>query len=802
MSLHKLLTCSFFLFTICGTSALLFGLFSSLPLPTSTVFAIRGQHQIANLAWDVLGECKQLSTQPSSASVVPKSTPSQVLPTNTPVVSITHEIPTIEFCAPNYNGKLEGPFGTHIVIIGQNFASTLTGLYLTKNKNDIKNCAFTNATDCFTLHLPVASNFNHFAFVLSFSWDFSVNTDAGPVVFYLDATYLNASKELQVVSSTSSFTLLSSAPPCITIITGNTISGASTICRQSQPLSLIGGSPITIEGINWLPGGSQQVIHVSAVCNQSSPCNSSSLFQISLSPNDSGSFQDRLTLPKSAIGKYRIIASNQVLHNSTAGAFLSIDNNTLTFGYADLGDLTALSLTLLPKQSPTSPASLGSFIDMPSLIAMIPALLSFFLFFVVLLRRRISGKSTASGRHDSMTNQLTGKVTSGILNANRAMIRNDLTTKSSNYFSATIDMENVEQERIKAVRLALDNSNPMPAIELAIIAQTSNYLLWRPLLDAVASVSPKSVLYNAANLADSALDQVINPIKPLDKNEVLKLCCTALIHYKWYLIQFPSETLDTANTRCNMAIAYRYLSDADPQVKMANLVDAEACYQVSMHVFLKHNVTNRCAATWLNLGQIYVEMPIGEANLEAAISCYRNALLFFSRERSTDWAQANYQLGKALHTLAVRHRNIHHLDDARISYEAALSVYEKRSNTYIEWAKTKYRLGLLYSEFPIKDEQERDKYLNHALTCFNNALQLYSNPEFLIERAEVLMRIGDTYFALFNGNLQRNQLMHAINYYEEALKICESKHVFDCVQPLKLRLEQAHLALQSLSKGR
>lgn len=302
-----------------------------------------------------------LATPSASASVSATSSPSTPQSTPTPKSAVSLSTadkcatpptqtgrPYIEFCAPSFRdpggaNNIEGPDGSHVTFVIDNMGHPVQQIYLfAVSPSAQKECAtigsagltFDNGSEpaVDTLVNPQ----NHGPVILTFTWTFGKN------VFDITSDYCLAAKfnRQDPVASSTGFSLLSGAPPCVSVST----SGAPSACAQSssanQDIQALAGSTIQVAGSGWVPGNVQQQIAMTLVCAPGVQCSKSDYSLRSLSTSgadarDSGGDigPDPIKLPSDAAGKFQ-------LHASAA-------NGAISFGDTSSGDTQSITITIV-----------------------------------------------------------------------------------------------------------------------------------------------------------------------------------------------------------------------------------------------------------------------------------------------------------------------------------------------------------------------------------------------------------------------------------------------------------------------
>lgn len=225
----------------------------------------------------------------------------------------------IEFCAPSFDDKVEGPQGIHVTLTGGNFNTLPTAIYLAKVGSpgalSQKGCqqpgggclTFDNGSDLKTLIDQTYGS----GFTLSFRWTFSA-TDAPVGNAY--ALFAAETPDMSV-PSTANFVVLSANPPCISAAPSGTPPDCSSASGPAKPLQVLEGQSIQVAGSGWLPGDKAQTIDVLLQCQSACQGTPIKVAQLKTSGEDQPTTGGALaaaavTLPPKVVGTYLLIAEN------------------------------------------------------------------------------------------------------------------------------------------------------------------------------------------------------------------------------------------------------------------------------------------------------------------------------------------------------------------------------------------------------------------------------------------------------------------------------------------------------------
>jgi hypothetical protein len=295
----------------------------------------------------------------------PRPTPSPTVQQQTsisgcPGVAPTVTIPSIEFCSPRFKGDAEGPYGTHITLLGRDIPGRLVGLYLLQvpiGKSPAPSVQINNttcvspATQCFPVDnvLPTLSQIQNTQqpFKLSFNW--TIGGADSHKDYYAVLAYRDHDGKTHAAPAVSpfSFTLLSQQAPCI-IVSSDFPDTAQDCPTPDSTLQLTAGSTVYLHGENWYPGDVSQKVKIKlSPCPQQS-CQGGRTFPLlDATPDQNGTFTEKVQLNPEWNNAY-ILASNYMLSNVIPVSNVQgLADGTLTSGYKDRGDATALRLNIV-----------------------------------------------------------------------------------------------------------------------------------------------------------------------------------------------------------------------------------------------------------------------------------------------------------------------------------------------------------------------------------------------------------------------------------------------------------------------
>ena len=161
--------------------------------------------------------------------------------------------------------------------------------------------------------------------------------------------------------------------------------------------------------------------------------------------------------------------------------------------------------------------------------------------------------------------------------------------------------------------------------------------------------------------------------------------------------------------------------------------------------------------------------------LALALAHYEAALgVYTSDEFPRDWAQTQIHMGTVQRTLAgecAAEAKEQCLKAAIERYRAALRVATPQSAPR-EWAEIHIQLGAAHRDIVILDSSGSGPfdYLGRAISCYEQAMRLYSESRHPRQWARIQVEMGETYAAAHSGGRVRN-LERAIACFKNAHRV-------------------------------
>lgn len=161
-------------------------------------------------------------------------------------------------------------------------------------------------------------------------------------------------------------------------------------------------------------------------------------------------------------------------------------------------------------------------------------------------------------------------------------------------------------------------------------------------------------------------------------------------------------------------------------------------------------------------------LALAMAHFEAALS------VFTSDEFPRDWAQTQIEMGSAQRALAgecSEGAKEDYLKAAIERFRAALRVATPQAAPR-EWGEIHIHMAAAHRDLVTLDKSGSGPYdyLGRAISCYEQALRLYSESRHPKEWARIQVEMGETYMAAHSGGRARN-LEHALACFQTAQRV-------------------------------
>lgn len=154
--------------------------------------------------------------------------------------------------------------------------------------------------------------------------------------------------------------------------------------------------------------------------------------------------------------------------------------------------------------------------------------------------------------------------------------------------------------------------------------------------------------------------------------------------------------------------------------------------------------------------------------LEQAIVSYRAALDEYTRERIPHkWAGVQMNLGNALRALGNREAGTDRLEEAVGAYRSTLEEWTRDRNP-LQWAKAQLNLGNALSN--LGEREAGEARLLEAIAAFHAALEECTRDRVPLDWATAQMNLGNTLQALAKRERGTDRLVQAVAAYRMALE--------------------------------
>ncbi|HET9999394.1 MAG TPA: tetratricopeptide repeat protein [Ktedonobacteraceae bacterium] len=686
--------------------------------------------------------------------------------------------PSLAFCSPDFGGDIEGPFGSHITLIGENFPAPPTTILLVPKINVpdqqtitpaiIQKCLSKQMIDCF--QVPVPSGLNARTFLIPFVWNFQVKENLTADFFAVALVGNDPNSQFFQSPAATTFTLLNAQAPCIIV------EKQSTGCTPQQSLSFTASSTITLQGQNWLPR--QQRIKVTMTClNDNGLVQEQPISSVVVS-DAKGNFPLTENLPQNFSGNCAIQASNQAKTVANPGSdHNTIADGTLSFGNKDdVYQLTiALQLPLLPPTPTVAPTpsstktppppnppppvpnlSFFTLSDLLALLAMLPA--AFALFRYAQLRKRPTSQKAIDASEADKPQE--------------AYLLTEIVSDMMSHLPASKPQSIKEWEIQNAVN-GLNREEPAMAIQLVTRTLQSDPKTLDTLLQAISNSETNSTL--------SSQEETFLNMKRMygDRKNAFQHCSEILINSRLELKSLPpiSRTFVGTDILFNVSFAYSSLPGISPEIDRTYLQKALKFYQSALETYRLRQYAPAIAATWHNTGNIYMRLSTIDdhmVNMRKAIEYFTQAANYYKTADTPSWAGIMTQMGDIRFDLwQETNQDLEDLKVAIQCFEDTLRIYKVHQYPE-ERANACYMLGKIH--YTTYESGDVDK-LNTIKNYLKQAESIYRELDKKLMRAKTLYMLGS--ISLEFAEIQKSKgkrssyLTQAIKHYDHTLQLTQ-----------------------------
>lgn len=229
-----------------------------------------------------------------------------------------------------------------------------------------------------------------------------------------------------------------------------------------------------------------------------------------------------------------------------------------------------------------------------------------------------------------------------------------------------------------------------------------------------------------------------------------------------------------------------------------NLKQAIACFDAALTIRTMETYPAQFAATMVNLGNTWLSLPTGDraANLRKAIDCYEDALAVYSPKDFPELnAQVHTNLAAAYLYLPAgdRAQNLRRADQ---SLKIALNIFIlSRNPQQFAWCKSTQ--GAVYQEMTRNDRT----YTRQSMTCYQAALEVYTEESFPADFARVMDALGTLYRSRSDGD-RLESFQKAEQCYRAALRIYRPDTYPDDWASTQTNLGNCYLFWPTADRGR
>jgi hypothetical protein len=232
--------------------------------------------------------------------------------------------------------------------------------------------------------------------------------------------------------------------------------------------------------------------------------------------------------------------------------------------------------------------------------------------------------------------------------------------------------------------------------------------------------------------------------------------------------------LQYAKSQMLLGIAYHHYGVSGQPDAIERAID---CYQDTLQVYTQDQFPDQWIKLHTYLGNAFALRRKDEkaANIEHALSHHLGALYTLNdAPPSLSSATVNFHLADAY--------SIYKVGDRKQNVEAAIAHYKTAMQTLslkdfpYEWACIHVRLAAIFEHCNVPDKDERDMFLRCSIVCYEGALSVYGADSFLVERADIQVRLAHAHLLRKEGERQQH-LGQALKCYLSAIEVF-NEHAF------------------------
>jgi tetratricopeptide (TPR) repeat protein len=254
----------------------------------------------------------------------------------------------------------------------------------------------------------------------------------------------------------------------------------------------------------------------------------------------------------------------------------------------------------------------------------------------------------------------------------------------------------------------------------------------------------------------------------------------ALKAYQSALEELPRNTypLDFAMVQNSMGAALRSLGERASGTE--KLEQAVAAYKTALEIFVKEDDPFTWATTYGNLGTalrtLGERMP-NDATLHEAIAAFETALTVLRADGAPlEWAIVKNNMGTAYRALGERNESAEYIRTAIALIEQSLTVRtEMREQVPMQWATSQSNLGTTYRA--LAQVTGNIDYLEQAKISYSAALEEYTRARIPFFWAIIQNNLGATLYTLGQKTKDNLSIKRAVLAYQAALKVRTKQHV-------------------------
>jgi len=251
---------------------------------------------------------------------------------------------------------------------------------------------------------------------------------------------------------------------------------------------------------------------------------------------------------------------------------------------------------------------------------------------------------------------------------------------------------------------------------------------------------------------------------------------------KRYSVEFvPGESISIAVLRENVEDLRRQLVKDDRAAAPMDWAEGQHAFGVILRIFEERDFA---ANPMAHLALVDTTAKPSSQNCESCLFLLRESISAFGRaleirtrrNAPTDWAETQYEMGRALLRLSELEPGIGRLREASDAFREALRTYnrgrhpEQWGSAQFFLAETLQRLGDLETGNPGRDR------LNKSISAYQEALKVFTLQNRPDGWAAIQNNMGNAQYALGERERNKRQFQRAVESYRAALTVVTSEN--------------------------